>query len=484
MLLPHSIQKPGRGPFSYTPGQPLADFRVSFDRAPGKNQAVEVAGGAYRLRQSRCFLQSAGKLRCTTCHDPHNIPRGPDAAAHYNQVCAACHAAPAGPGHTAAADCVGCHMPKTRTDDAVHIVVTDHFIQRRPPAADLLAEKPETHESPATSYRGPVVPYYPGKVDPLDDAVAQVRDGSNLRAGLPRLAALIDRLKPTAPRYYVDLGEAWRAAGDSPKAIHSFDDALTRSPDSLVILLKLGNALIEAREWARAETVLRRATVRAPADPLAWGLLGWTLWQQDKRVEACTALEKAIRLDPEIPELHNYLGSLFAGTGDRAGAEREFRAAVRIEPGIAEWRANLAGLLASLGQVPEARYHFTQSIRFKPTYAAARFDYAQVLAAVGDMPEAEKQAQAAVEADPARAGAHELWGALLANHGDLPGAARELQLAVKLQPALGKAQFELGMVLSLQGDTAGAIEHLRIAARNADPASKAAADEALKKLGK
>ena len=32
--------------------------------------------------------------------------------------------------HTASADCIGCHMPKRRTDDAVHVVMTDHWIQR------------------------------------------------------------------------------------------------------------------------------------------------------------------------------------------------------------------------------------------------------------------------------------------------------------------------------------------------------------------
>ncbi len=75
-LLPHSIQKHGRAPFSYVAGQPLADFELAFDRAPGQNQAVEVAGAAYRFRQSQCYLKSAGKLRCTTCHNPHDIPRG------------------------------------------------------------------------------------------------------------------------------------------------------------------------------------------------------------------------------------------------------------------------------------------------------------------------------------------------------------------------------------------------------------------------
>ena len=91
--LPHSIRRFDRAPFSYVPGQPLGDFSVEFDRPGGMKDRFEIAHGAYRLRQSQCYIQSAGKLRCTTCHDPHNIPRGPAAAAHYNAVCEQCHAA-------------------------------------------------------------------------------------------------------------------------------------------------------------------------------------------------------------------------------------------------------------------------------------------------------------------------------------------------------------------------------------------------------
>jgi hypothetical protein len=84
--LPHSLRRFGRAPFSYSPGQPLGDFQVAFERPGGMNDRFEIAHGAYRLRQSECFIKSGGKLRCTTCHDPHNIPRGPAAAAHYNAV--------------------------------------------------------------------------------------------------------------------------------------------------------------------------------------------------------------------------------------------------------------------------------------------------------------------------------------------------------------------------------------------------------------
>src|SRR5262249_20772422 len=94
--LPHAIVRFDRAPFSYVPGQPLGAFQLAFARSPGNNSEFVVAGAGYRLRQSQCFLKSDSptttkKLECTTCHNPHDIPRGEEAVAHYNQVCSNCH---------------------------------------------------------------------------------------------------------------------------------------------------------------------------------------------------------------------------------------------------------------------------------------------------------------------------------------------------------------------------------------------------------
>ncbi len=87
--IPAVLQRFDRGTFSYIPGQPLADFAISFDHAPGTGHEgkFEAVSSVYRLRQSRCFLESAGKLECATCHDPHRIPRGEEAVRHYSSVC-------------------------------------------------------------------------------------------------------------------------------------------------------------------------------------------------------------------------------------------------------------------------------------------------------------------------------------------------------------------------------------------------------------
>ena len=200
--LPHAIRRLDREPFSYRPGQPLGDFHLAFEPAGGMGERFEIAHEAYRMLKSRCYLESAGKLRCTTCHDPHDIPRGETATAHYNGICRDCHAAAfqrsvSTGTHPSATDCVSCHMPKRRPDDAVHVVMTDHFIRARTPPGDLVADKPGKTEWSAAPYRGPVVPYYPAapggatEEQALYSALAQVREGSNLESGIPLLASLI-----------------------------------------------------------------------------------------------------------------------------------------------------------------------------------------------------------------------------------------------------------------------------------------------------
>jgi predicted CXXCH cytochrome family protein len=452
-LLPHSIARFNRRPFDYVTGQPLSGFRLDFDRAPGQNQDVEVAGAGYRLRASQCYLKSARKLRCTSCHNPHDIPRGEAAVQHYNGVCQGCHTSVKAPGHQAQADCVGCHMPKRRTDDAVHIVMTDHKIVRQRPAGDPIAVKAEKHETAASSYRGEVVLYYPENLARTPEiemylALAQIKDRSNLQEGIRQLAALIEKHHPTQSGFYSGLGEGYRASGDLTKAIACFEEATRRASGSEVLWLQLGSAWMDSAQWSKAETTLRRAKTLRPDDAAASALLGWALWQQDKTAEAKAMLEAAIKLDPDMGDARNYLGSLLMGTGNAALAEREFREAIRINPAVAEYRAKLAALLATGGQMAEAAF----------------------------------QVKAAVEADPGLAAARLLLGQILLAGGDSQGGIRELEAAVKLKPDYSRAHYELGVALARTGNRAAAIEHLKLAAQGPEDL-KAAALQVLRSLG-
>jgi predicted CXXCH cytochrome family protein len=489
--LPNAIRRYERGPFSYQPGEPLSAFILNFDHAPeaARDDKFELVSAAYRLRRSACFLKSNGRMVCTTCHNPHNTPRGEAAIRHYDGVCLQCHAAALSKQidagrHTRAGDCASCHMPKRRTEDVVHAVVADHYIQRRKPAGDLLAERPEREDA----YRGRVVLYYPRTLPhtPENDlylAVAQVKEESNLIEGIAQLTAAIKKYRPERAEYYLDLGQALEKSGQVAKAVRVYREATRRNPQSSIVLLRLGSALRRARQYQEAAEILKRAAAAEPEAPLAWHELGLAYRGLNRNAEAVAAITKAIELDPDLAEAHNNLGILCSATGAPGRAEAEFREAIRIKPDYADAHVNLANLLSSAGRLEAAREHFEVALQLQPADAIMRYNYALLLGRTRRFDEAQRELEASVRDDPRFADAHLLLGDLLMAKGQARDAASHYREALQIQPESGRAHAGLGEALAALGDWRGAIEHLRQAANGTDPPSRARASEMLRKLG-
>jgi predicted CXXCH cytochrome family protein len=494
--LPNSIVRYEITPFSYKPGEPLANFMLHFDQAPGKGREdrFEIAGSAYRLRMSACFRKSDGALRCTTCHNQHDIPRGEAAAQHYTEVCRQCHGAPfnkavASGKHTQSTDCIGCHMPRRRTDDAVHVVLTDHYIQRRKPSRDLLAAIPERPETDDNAYHGEVVWYYPEKLPDGPDkelygAVAQVSQNSNLVEGINRLAAAIEKYHPDRMEYYLQLADAWRNSGQMAKALPLYEEAVRRKPDSALALQRLGFSLRASGQLVRAAALLKRALELSPTDGATWHQLGLDYLGQGMRSEAIAAFEKAISLDPDLSEASNSLGGVWLESGDLARATAAFREAIRVQPDYAEARSNLGNALSAGGNFPEARYQFEAALRFKPNYAAGRYNYGVALARVNRLEEAQRQTEAALRSDPGIAEAHDLLGNLLLAKGNLQPALAQYEEALRIRPDYARAELDMGAALADSGNAAGAIPHLRKAAGSPQQAIREEALQVLQQLEK
>ncbi len=479
---PHSIVRYTRGAFSYRPGEPLTSFELFYDHPPqaGRDDKFEIAGAAYRLRKSACFLKSAGALTCTTCHNPHDVRHGQDAIAQYNAACRKCHATAfdavvAAGKHVTQTDCVGCHMPTRRTDDVVHAAMTDHYIRPSMPASELMAERPERHDTDADMYHGLVVRYAIGggaqADDDLYDAVALVWQKNNLMEGLPRLAGLVASRQPARAEFYLLLAEAWRDTGQTAKALPQYEEAVRRNPAWLYAQRKLAVALDESRQGARAIELLRRATLAAPRSTQVWHEYGQILLHQGRTTEAAAALRQALALDPEIPEAHNSLGLVAAEAHDVARSEASFREAARISPENVAAATNLAHTLAwkEPPDIVAATWYFERAIRLHADYAPAQFGYADLLNAQGQYAAAQPHVEAALAADPNFPEAHELLGNLWERQGRFPQAIEEYRAAVRLNPQFFRAQLYLGDLLARTGDASGAAEHLRIAAKSPDP---------------
>jgi len=486
-LLPHAIKRYERPDFSYKPGQPLASFVFSFDEAP-RNPRFETASAVSRMRASHCYLKSNGALKCTTCHDPHDVRHGSEAMEHYDGVCRQCHAVVTKAGHPAAqTGCIDCHMPKRRTEDIVHIVVTDHLIERNKPSGDLLADVQEHHEDATNSYRGEVVPFYPDHLPNTADAryylaLAQVRDRANLEKGLQSLEKALAALGSQRPEPYLEFAQALRAAAQPARAFLAFQDSLRRDPSYVPASLEYAAALKDALQAAQAAAIVKRATRNAPSDPRAWNTLGQVQLDLADFPGALASLQQALTLDPEMPEAHNGTGIALAQTGDPSAAEAEFREAVRVLPNYGEAHGNLANVLAWKQDFRQAAYEFDLAVRLGPADVSARVNYGSMLNSLRQFADAQVQFEAALRLNPKLAEAHDLLGTLLERKGQVDQALREYSEAVRLRPDLSHAQLDLGGVLANKGEKAAAAEHLRLAAKSTDPNLRDLALRLLKEL--
>ncbi|MFN7921669.1 MAG: tetratricopeptide repeat protein [Bryobacteraceae bacterium] len=284
-----SVRRPGRAAFSYKPGEPLGNYKIYFDRGDSPEPRFEVNHAGYRLMQSQCFQKSAGRMTCVTCHDPHT--------ARARNACGSCHESEH--ARQSGAECASCHMPKRTTQDAIHVSMTDHWIQRRPHV-----ENPDRENH--APYQGVVVPFYT-KADPVTLALANIRQPSQ------ESAKLLER-------------------------------HLARAPRDTAALVALGKTLVQLGRPAEAERRLRAATALDPMHSGARVALGVALAQQGKLRESLEVLVAATASNPD-----DAFGWLNRGSTHRAleqfdQAAAAFREAIRLQPDLAAARMALAQL--------------------------------------------------------------------------------------------------------------------------------------------
>jgi tetratricopeptide (TPR) repeat protein len=448
LRLPASLLRAGREVFSYRPGEPLADYILHFDRATKSAERFEFTSAAYRLRQSACFKTSGGQanksLTCTTCHNPHEPSDTPPAQQRYLTACLNCHQPAlnkliAAGKHTSEQNCASCHLPKRRPADAIHTLVTDHFIQRKP-APETSGERIEHHDGNTPPYRGAVEFYYPTKLanaadDELYGALAQVKHDANLASGLSALAAALARHQPAQAEFYFELAEANRRADQLAESLPFYEQATTRAKNDWRVWLRYGTALVAANQPPRAAIALERAQTLAPQESAPLEAIAHLLAQQHRAREAVAALRAALALEPAAATLHAALGARLVQLNDTKAAEQAWREAVRLRPESAAHALNLANLLARHGNFAEARHYFQAALRSAPGFADAHLAYAIALAERGESAPAEKGLMATLALAPQHHEAHLRLGQLLLARGATAQAAPHLRKAAESKDA-------------------------------------------------
>jgi predicted CXXCH cytochrome family protein len=452
--------------FSYRPGKPISDFKLYFEPVEtASNDTFEIAHAAYRLRKSACFRNS--QMTCLTCHDPHDIPRGEQAVAHYTEVCLNCHRQVA---HTVAlpsgSTCLSCHMPMRRTEDAVRVVMTDHFIRRLQPRRDLLAPIVETTVQDGNFKK--VALYYPEKAPPTPAAEIAMAEAQINDDGIARLQTLLERYQPDAPEPYLVLARAYERERNYAEVARWSEQALAKRKDFRPAIVELVPALFATHQDQQATRVLQQVVDHYPTDDLLLSDLGNAYLRQGATAQAAAILERALKANPDRSETHNLLGALALKQGDIGGAEREFRESLRCQPDFAEANDNLGSLLIEKQNYREASFYLEKAISADAEYAAAHHHLGRVFVLMDQLPQAVDQLREAERLGTEEFQIHEDLADVLAATGRTADAVTEYEHAVGLIPNQPRAQLGLGMALIGEHRGVEARLHLEAAARSAD----------------
>src|SRR5581483_5685775 len=430
LKLPYAIRRYGRGFFSYRPGEPLADYILHFDRAAPDGR-FEINSAGYRLLRSQCFRKSGGALTCISCHDPHVESHGVEATQAYTTVCVGCHTE----AHKSGENCIECHMPKRRTDDVVHAIMTDHAIVRRRIAETVPPVSAE------------VVALYPTDPPELYLAVAQVTDGTNLANGIRRLRAAIEREQPREAEFYHELATAYSMAGQAGAALPYYETALRLKPALGSARVGYAQALIAAGRTSDAIAALMPAS-----DGASLNALGAAYVSAGQPKPAAEALRHALRADADLTEAWINLGNALARLNDPAEAVEALQNAIRLRPGSVAAHNNLASILDARGDFAEARYHFERAIRIDPADAVSRYNFGRALIGRKLYAEAEDQLKSALRLNPSMAEAAVSLGLALEGSGQSERGIAAYRAAIRIRPDLIAAHFNLALALIRRGE--------------------------------
>lgn len=312
-----SVERRGQAVLDYKPGDDIRERITYFVRA-GEMTTKRAVSEIEQFNVSRCKVATGPAMSCMNCHDPHRTVPQAETVLFYRDKCLSCHAAEGSrpavdPKFVAAThfggnpDCIGCHMPKSGSENIAHVAWTDHRIRRRP----------EATPAAAMAEGGGAVELVSVLAGPT-----KVRD-----LGLAYYNLAVDGMKQARARAEQLLTVATRTdAGDA---------TVLRS---LGILAQMDGA------DARAAGYYRAALTAEPENYVAGTNLGMLLARGGDLEAAVSLWKTAFANNQDVPELGQNLAMVECRIGDKAGAAAVLGTVLTYSPGVVGARRALAAI--------------------------------------------------------------------------------------------------------------------------------------------
>lgn len=193
-----------------------------------------------------------------------------------------------------------------------------------------------------------------------------VSDKPKGTSGLPPLTDVIDARVPAAAREDFENGRAALKANNYKEGITFLEKATLGYSNFFEAQLVLGIALMDLKEWEKAEKALQRAVEIKPENAAAMIYLGEVYWRQKRNAEAEQTLREGLKLDQKSWHGHFTLGRLYWDMGEVTKAGGPIGMTLQLKPELAEAHLLAGNILLRVNQRERALVEYREYLRLAP----------------------------------------------------------------------------------------------------------------------
>ena len=216
-------------------------------------------------------------------------------------------------------------------------------------------------------------------------------------------------------------------------------------PDKFLI-----NELIlnyQNKNYTKTKNIAEKIIKLFPNYFLAWKILGFLLFQENKINESISSFNNAIKLNPKDYETYNNLGRAYLVIGKLNDAETAFFQSTSLKSDYFPAQFNLAMTYGKLGRLIEAEEVYKIVIELNPKYAEAYYHLGNIFVKLNKPDRAEKSYKKAIEIKPDYSICFNNLGVIYWGMGKFEDSEKNYKRAISIDPNNLDAYCNLGVTL-------------------------------------